>query len=244
MSFNLSQQEKEFDFANGEILLVDKPLTWTSFDVVNKIRYSIKPMKVKVGHGGTLDPLATGLLIICTGKFTKKLEHFQAEEKEYTGTFTLGATRPTYDMESEIDQSFPYDHISAEDIIQTAQTFIGESEQTPPLHSAVKVEGERVYEKARRGEKVTLKKRKIHIFAFEITKIDLPEVSFRISCSKGTYIRSIAHDFGKALKTGAYLSSLKRVKSGNFALEDAWDLQDLIKAIKEYKNRSTSTVID
>ena len=240
----MSHTDKDFDFAGGEIFLVDKPLNWTSFDVVNKLRNCIKPLKVKVGHGGTLDPLATGLLVVCTGKFTKRLEGFQGEDKEYTGTFTLGATRPSYDMESEIDQEFGYDHIRPEDVLKAAASFLGESEQTPPLHSAVKVDGERVYEKARRGETVKLKTRTINIFKFEITKIDLPEIEFHIACSKGTYIRTIAHDFGKALNSGAYLSSLKRVKSGNFALENAWDLQDLIDAILDFKSRNQNTALD
>lgn len=240
----MSHTDKDFDFAGGEIFLVDKPLNWTSFDVVNKLRNCIKPLKVKVGHGGTLDPLATGLLVVCTGKFTKRLEGFQGEDKEYTGTITLGATRPSYDMESEIDQEYGYDHIRPEDVLKAAASFIGESEQTPPLHSAVKVNGERVYEKARRGETVKLKTRTINIFKFEITKIDLPEVEFHIACSKGTYIRTIAHDFGKALNSGAYLSSLKRVKSGNFALENAWDLQDLIDAILDFKSRNQNTALD
>lgn len=240
----MSHTDKDFDFAGGEIFLVDKPLNWTSFDVVNKLRNCIKPLKVKVGHGGTLDPLATGLLVVCTGKFTKRLEGFQGEDKEYTGTITLGATRPSYDKESEIDQEYPYDHIRPEDILKAAESFLGESEQTPPLHSAVKVDGERVYEKARRGETVKLKTRTINISRFEITKIDLPEVEFHIACTKGTYIRTIAHDFGKVLNSGAYLSSLKRVKSGNFALENAWDLQDLIDAILDFKNRNQDKALD
>lgn len=240
----MSQTDKDFDFAGGEIFLVNKPLNWTSFDVVNKLRNCIKPLKVKVGHGGTLDPLATGLLVVCTGKFTKRLEGFQGEDKEYTGTITLGATRPSYDKESEIDQEYPYDHIRREDILKAAASFLGESEQTPPLHSAVKVDGERVYEKARRGETIKLKTRTINISKFEITKIDLPEVEFHIACSKGTYIRTIAHDFGKVLNSGAYLSSLKRVKSGNFALENAWDLQDLIDAILDFKNRNQDKALD
>lgn len=229
------EDKKQFSFAEGELLLVDKPLEWTSFDVVGKLRNTMKPLKLKVGHGGTLDPLATGLLIVCTGKFTKKLEQFQSEEKEYTGTITLGATTPSYDLESEIDETFDYSHISKQDIIDAAASFKGESEQTPPLFSAIKVGGERVYEKARRGEEFELKKRKIHIYDFEITQILLPNVHFRIACSKGTYIRSIAHDFGKLLKTGSHLSSLRRTKSGNFDVKDAWNLEELIIAIRDFK---------
>lgn len=229
---------KDFTFAEGELLLVDKPLEWTSFDVVGKIRNAIKPQKVKVGHAGTLDPLATGLLIICTGKFTKKLEQYQADKKEYTGTFTLGATTPTFDLESEVDQPYSTQHISEVEILDTAKAFIGESEQVPPAHSAIKVDGERLYEKARRGEEVKIKTRKIHIDEFEITDIDFPVVHFRILCSKGTYIRSIAHDFGKRLNSGAYLSSLRRTKSGIFDVKDAWNLEDLISEIREQKNNN------
>lgn len=230
-----------FTFVEGEMLLVDKPLEWTSFDVVGKLRNAIKPQKVKVGHAGTLDPLATGLLIICTGKFTKKLDTYQADDKEYTGTFTLGATTPSYDMETSVDETFPLDHITEEKIYSVAREFIGDSQQTPPAHSAIKVGGERVYEKARRGETVTLKKRQIKITGFEIEKIELPFVHFRINCSKGTYIRSIAHDFGLALNSGAYLSSLRRTKSGEYNVNNAWQLDELLTAIREYKS---STKID
>ncbi|MFD1770020.1 tRNA pseudouridine(55) synthase TruB [Sphingobacterium suaedae] len=224
-----------FQFAEGEILLIDKPLEWTSFDVVGKLRNSMKPEKIKVGHAGTLDPLATGLLIICTGKFTKKIDSFQAEDKEYTGVITLGATTPSYDLETAIDATFDYTQITEEDIRSTASNFIGEQQQYPPAHSAIKINGERVYEKARRGEEVALKSRRIVIQEFQIEKIELPAVYFRITCSKGTYIRSIAHDFGKALGIGAHLSALKRTKSGNFHVDNAWNLQDLIQKIKLQK---------
>lgn len=224
-----------FEFAGGEVLLVDKPLEWTSFDVVGKLRNTMKPQKIKVGHAGTLDPLASGLLIICTGKFTKKIDSFQAEDKEYTGVITLGATTPSYDLETEIDQTFDYSHITDADIYKTAQQFIGEIEQYPPAHSAIKIKGERVYEKARRGEEVELKARRVTINSFAIEKIELPNVHFKIRCSKGTYIRSIAHDFGKALAIGSYLSQLRRTKSGDFHVDDAWNLQDLIEKIKLQK---------
>ncbi|MBD1425346.1 tRNA pseudouridine(55) synthase TruB [Sphingobacterium arenae] len=225
-----------FDFAGGEVLLVDKPLEWTSFDVVGKLRNSMKPQKIKVGHAGTLDPLATGLLIICTGKFTKRIDSFQAEDKEYTGVITLGATTPSYDLETEVDQTFDYTSITEAEIYDTAQQqFIGELEQYPPAHSAIKIKGERVYEKARRGEEVELKARRIVVNSFEIVKIEIPHVYFRITCSKGTYIRSIAHDFGKALGIGAHLSQLRRTKSGDFHVENAWNLQDLIERIKLHK---------
>ncbi len=222
-----------FDFQNGELLLVDKPLTWTSFDVVGKIRNSTRIKKIKVGHAGTLDPLATGLLIVCTGKLTKKVDEFLAEEKEYTGTITLGATTPSYDLETEVNQNFPYEHITTELIANAAQSFEGEIEQVSPAYSALRIDGERAYHKARRGEEVKMKSRKVTIEAFEITKIEMPIVTFRIVCSKGTYIRSIAHDFGKKLDSGAHLSSLRRTRSGGFKIEDAWDLDTLIAKIKE-----------
>lgn len=235
MKETTEKKHKIFSFAEGEILLVDKPLTWTSFDVVGKLRNTMKPLKLKVGHAGTLDPLATGLLIICTGKLTKKIDTFQAEDKEYTGVITLGATTPSYDLETEIDQTFDISAITEEEILAVAKSFEGEQEQLPPAHSAVKIKGERVYEKARRGEDVELKSRKIIISSFVIEKIEMPNVHFRIKCSKGTYIRSIAHDFGKALNNGAHLSSLRRTMSGDFHVDDAWKLDELIKAIREQK---------
>ncbi len=221
-----------FDFENGELLLVDKPLTWTSFDVVGKIRNSIRIKKIKVGHAGTLDPLATGLLIVCTGKLTKKVDEYLAEEKEYTGTITLGTTTPSYDLETEINQHFPTEHLNNEMMYSAAESFLGEIEQVSPAYSALKIDGERAYHKARRGEEVKIKSRKVTISAFEITDITMPIVTFRIVCSKGTYIRSIAHDFGKKLKTGAHLSSLRRTRSGNFKIEEAWNLERLIEKIK------------
>lgn len=232
---NIENVKKTFAFAEGEILLVDKPLTWTSFDVVGKLRNTMKPLKLKVGHAGTLDPLATGLLIICTGKLTKKIDSYQAEDKEYTGTITLGATTPSYDLETEVDQTFDISTLTEEQIYQTAASFVGEQDQFPPAHSALKINGERVYEKARRGEEVELKSRKIFIQAFEIEKIEMPMVHFRIKCSKGTYIRSIAHDFGKALNNGAHLSSLRRTMSGEFHVDNAWNLEDLIQEIRAQK---------
>lgn len=239
MSENLEGQAKpKFTFAEGEVLLIDKPLTWTSFDVVGKLRNSIKPLKVKVGHAGTLDPLATGLLIVCTGKMTKQIDGFQAEDKEYTGSITLGATTPSYDLETEIDQTFDYSFITGEDILETAASFVGVQDQYPPAHSAIKIGGERVYEKARRGEEVELKARRVEIMEFEVEKIELPKVYFRIKCSKGTYIRSIAHDFGKKLKCGGHLSSLRRTKSGDFNVKDAWELTELINQVKELKNQA------
>ncbi len=236
------QKDKTFAFAEGEVLLVDKPKTWTSFDVVGKLRNTMKPLKLKVGHAGTLDPLATGLLIICTGKLTKQIDSYQAEDKEYTGTITLGATTPSYDLETEIDQTFDILSITEEQIRAVAQTFEGEIDQFPPAHSALKINGERVYEKARRGEEVELKSRRVTISSFEIEKIELPLIYFKIKCSKGTYIRSIAHDLGKALNSGSYLSSLRRTMSGNFHVDNAWNLEDLIAVIREQKSSSLQTV--
>lgn len=226
----------EQDFKNGQVLLIDKPLNWTSFQVVNKIRWLIKKQfgikKIKVGHAGTLDPLATGLLILCTGKFTKKIETLQAQEKEYTGTFTLGATTPSYDLETEIDHRFDITEITSENIYEATNQFIGDIQQQPPVFSALKKEGKRLYEYARAGEKVEIPLRTVHISAFEITRIELPEVDFRVACSKGTYIRSLAHDFGKALKNGAHLSALKRTKIGDFSVENAITIEDFEKNLQ------------
>lgn len=226
----------EFDFAHGEVLLIDKPYEWTSFDVVSKIRNALKPLKLKVGHAGTLDPLATGLLIVCTGKRTKTIDELQAQEKEYTGTFMFGASTPSYDLETEPDSFFDIAHITEQDLHKACEQFIGALDQYPPAHSAVKVQGERLYEKARRGESVELKTRKVTIFELELTRIALPEVDFRVVCSKGTYIRSLAHDFGKAVGAGAYLHSLRRTRSGSFHVKDAWNvlaLADHIRLLKE-----------
>jgi tRNA pseudouridine55 synthase len=229
----------DFDFEVGEVLLIDKPYEWTSFDVVGKIRNSIKPLKVKVGHAGTLDPLATGLLILCTGKKTKTIDQIQAQEKEYSGTITFGATRPSYDMETEIDQYFDFSTLSEKDIYEATKQFIGDIQQLPPAHSAIRVGGERLYKKARRGETVELKPRLVSIRSFEITAIDLPVISFNVVCSKGTYIRSLAYDFGKALDNGAYLSSLRRVRIGDYHVNNAYSVVDLdehIRAIRKEKN--------
>lgn len=213
------------DFLNGQILLIDKPLEWSSFQAVNALKWGIRKKfdlkKFKIGHAGTLDPLATGLLIICTGKFTKKIPELQGQVKEYTGSFTLGATTPSFDMETEVDQTFPTDHIT-EDLIQAAtKQFLGEIEQVPPVFSALKKDGKRLYEFAREGIEVEIKSRKIEILEFEITQIKLPKIHFRVVCSKGTYIRSLAYDFGKSLQSGAYLSELRRTKIGDFNVINA-----------------------
>ena len=224
-----------FNFTDGEVLLINKPCTWTSFDVVGKLRNSFKPLKLKVGHAGTLDPLASGLLIICTGKLTKQIDTYQAEEKEYTGTFTLGATTPSYDMETEPDETFDTSGLTQQKIRDAALDFIGEIDQYPPIYSALKIDGERLYEKARRGESVDIPSRKVNISEFEITSINLPEVEFRVVCSKGTYIRSLAFDFGKKLNNGAYLSKLRRTRSGNFKVENAFEVMELVNHIREIK---------
>lgn len=215
----------EQDYKDGQILLIDKPLEWTSFQVVNKLRWLIRRQfaikKIKVGHAGTLDPLATGLLIICTGKFTKRIQEFMGQSKEYTGTITLGATTPSYDLESDINETFSIDHITEENIQEARLQFIGEIDQLPPIFSALKKNGKRLYEYARKGEAIEIASRKITIEEFEITKIQLPEINFRVVCGKGTYIRSLAHDFGKALQSGAHLSILRRTKIGTFSVTDA-----------------------
>ncbi|MGI4022197.1 MAG: tRNA pseudouridine(55) synthase TruB [Janthinobacterium lividum] len=226
---------KDFNFSEGELLLINKPYNWTSFDVVGKIRNSMKPLKLKVGHAGTLDPLATGLLIVCTGKLTKQIDTFQAEEKEYTGTMVLGATTPSYDLETAVDQTFSLDGISEEKIKANCQQFLGEIDQFPPAHSAIKINGERLYEKARRGEEVERRSRKVTISEFKITRIELPEIDFRVVCSKGTYIRSLVHDFGATLHNGAFLSKLTRTRSGNFKLEDAYEVMELVNHIRSLK---------
>jgi tRNA pseudouridine55 synthase len=213
------------DFQNGQVVLIDKPLTWSSFQAVNKLKYVLKrkfdlPKKFKIGHAGTLDPLATGLLIVCTGKFTKKITEIQSQTKEYTGTFVVGATTPSYDLETEIDANFPIEHISEELILKSTKKFIGEIDQKPPVFSAIKKDGKRLYEHARAGEEVEIDSRKTTIHEFEITRIELPEIDFRVSCSKGTYIRSLAFDFGKALHSGAHLSVLRRTKIGDYSVEN------------------------
>lgn len=213
------------DFKSGQILLIDKPLTWSSFQAVNKVRWVIKKAfnikKIKVGHAGTLDPLATGLLVICTGKFTKRLQEFQGQIKEYTGEITLGGTTPSYDLETEVNETYPIDHISEELVHKATQQFIGTIEQYPPVFSAIKKDGKRLYEYARKEQEVVIESRQITIDEFEITKIDFPKLEFRVVCSKGTYIRSLAHDFGKALHSGAHLSKLRRTKIGDFSAANA-----------------------
>jgi tRNA pseudouridine55 synthase len=227
--------ETEQDFLDGQILLINKPLGWTSFDVVKKIKnlirtkYSLK--KLKVGHAGTLDPLASGLLIVCTGKFTKRISELQGQAKIYTGDITLGGTTPSYDLETEIDTKFETNHITESLIKETTAQFIGEIEQKPPIFSALKRGGERLYEKARRGESFEIQARKVSVHSFDIKTIEMPKVSFEIKCSKGTYIRSIAYDFGTALNSGAHLSKLCRTAIGDYQLVDALDVSDFEKQL-------------
>ncbi len=215
----------------GEILLIDKPYGWSSFQAVKKVKWLLKAKKV--GHAGTLDPLATGLLILCTEKKTKEIESIQGQEKEYTGTITVGATTPSYDMETEPNQTFPFDHITLELINETLPKFIGDISQIPPLFSAIKVDGKRAYTLARQGSDHELKSRIINIREFEITRIELPEIDFRVCCSKGTYIRTLAFDFGKALGSGAHLSALRRTKIGNYSVENAIEPQNVQPPIVE-----------
>lgn len=227
------------DYKEGQVLLIDKPLTWTSFQAVNKLRWAIRKAyaikKIKVGHAGTLDPLATGLLVICTGKMTKQINTFQGQEKEYTGTFVVGSTTPSYDLETEIDATFPINHISEDLIHRTTKQFIGKIEQFPPVFSAIKKDGKRLYEFARAGEAVEIKSREIEISEFEITEINTLEnsieLNFRVVCSKGTYIRSLAHDFGKALNSGAHLSVLRRTRIGDFEVKNALSPEDFISSL-------------
>lgn len=217
------------DFLNGQILLIDKPLNWSSFQAVNKLKYALinkvgLPKKFKIGHAGTLDPLATGLLLICTGKFTKRISELQGQAKEYTGTFFIGATTPSYDLETEIDQTFPTAHIDEVLIHETVKQFLGEIDQKPPIYSAIKKDGVRLYEHARAGETVEIASRKTTIHEFEITRIELPEIDFRVVCSKGTYIRSLAFDFGKAMNSGSHLTALRRTKIGDYDVINATDV--------------------
>ncbi len=225
------------DYLNGQILLIDKPLQWSSFQAVNKLKYALinqlgLPKKFKIGHAGTLDPLATGLLLICTGKFTKRITELQGQAKEYTGTFYMGATTPSYDLETEINQTFPIDNISEKLIHETVKQFLGEIDQKPPIYSAIKKDGIRLYEHARAGEVIEIASRKTTIYEFEITRITLPEIDFRVVCSKGTYIRSLAFDFGKAMQSGSHLTVLRRTKIGAYDVQHAINVVDFEESLK------------
>ena len=228
------------EILEGKVILIDKPLKWSSFQAVNKLKYALinelkLPKKFKIGHAGTLDPLATGLLIICTGKFTKRITEIQAQTKEYTGTIVLGATTPSYDLETEVDATFPITHISEALILETTKQFIGEIDQKPPVFSAIKKDGKRLYESARAGIEVEIQARKTTIHEFEITRIELPEVDFRVTCSKGTYIRSLAFDFGLALESGGHLSALRRTKIGDYDVVNAISPDAFEKSLQNEK---------
>lgn len=232
----MNQNNTENPYSPGNIVLVDKPLGWTSFQVVNKLRWVIKQQyklkNIKVGHAGTLDPLATGLLIICTGKETKNIDSYQAQHKEYTGTITLGATTPSYDLETEVDATFPTEHLTVSLLQETTGQFTGDILQIPPIYSAIKQDGKRLYELARAGQTTEIKERAVHVSAFELTNIALPNVDFKIACSKGTYIRSMAHDYGKALNNGAHLSALRRTKIGDYHVDNALSMDAMIEKIQ------------
>jgi tRNA pseudouridine55 synthase len=224
-------------YLTGQVLLIDKPLGWSSFQVVNKLRWLIRKQynikKIKVGHAGTLDPLASGLLIICTGKETKNINTYQAQEKEYTGTITLGATTPSYDLETEIDHTFSIDALTETLLQETTAQFTGEIQQKPPIFSAIKKDGKRLYELARAGETTEIKARTVTVHDFELTNIDLPKVDFRIACSKGTYIRSMAYDYGQALDNGGHLSALRRTAIGNFRVENAMSIEQFQEMLEK-----------
>lgn len=228
----------QFDFEAGEILLFDKPITWTSFDVVNKIRGTIRCKKV--GHAGTLDPLATGLLILCTGKMTKQIDSIQATEKEYLVTIQIGKTTPSYDLETEFNSEADISDITDEEVKEVVMSFVGELDQTPPMYSAIKVNGRRLYDLARSGKEIEVKSRKVSIYSIDILKCALPEVVFLMRCSKGTYVRSLANDIGLKLKVGAYLAALKRTKVGNYSVEDAFDIPGFVEHIKRNRDASLS----
>lgn len=230
------QNQESYDFKEGQVILIDKPLEWTSFDVVNKMRYIIKHQfeykKIKVGHAGTLDPLATGLLIVCSGKQTKQIESYQAQTKEYVTKIKLGATTPSFDRETEEDEIFPTDHITEEQIKVILKTFIGEQDQVPPIFSAKRVDGKRAYIAARKGEEIELKANRVTIYAIELLEVALPYIKVKLSCSKGTYIRSFGRDLGKALDSGGYLHELRRTKIGDFDVEKAMNISDFEKIVK------------
>ncbi|MCB0643767.1 MAG: tRNA pseudouridine(55) synthase TruB [Phaeodactylibacter sp.] len=233
----LPEPSVKYNFLEGATLLVDKPKGWTSFDVVNKLRYKLKQKlgvkKIKVGHAGTLDPMATGLLIICTGKSTKQIDSYQNLPKEYIGTLTFGATTPSYDAETEVDGTYPIDHLNPRFLREKIEQFKGKIEQVPPMFSAIKVDGQPLYKKARKGEKIEVQARTVSIYDFELTRFEPPEADILVRCSKGTYIRSLAHDLGKAAGSGAYLSALCRTKIGPHQLEHAWQLEPLLEYIEE-----------
>lgn len=237
-------KQERHPLEQGKVFLIDKPLEWTSFNVVSRVRnwaHRIVGHRVKTGHAGTLDPLATGLLIVCTGSYTKKIEEFQGKPKEYTGTFILGATTKSHDLESEVEPAGEFQHLTIEDVKTAALKLTGDIMQVPPVFSAVKINGKRAYQFARKDQEVDLQAKPIHIYEFEITRFQLPEVDFRIVCSKGTYIRSIARDFGKELGCGAYLSALRRTKIGDFRVEDAQDIEEFLHSHHKSEPKTNQT---
>lgn len=242
----MKDTSKAYNFEDGEVLLLNKPLKWTSFDLVKRIRHRLcnhlEVKKLKVGHAGTLDPLATGLMIICTGKATKQIDTYLTDTKEYIATFFLGATTPSFDLESEVDQIYPTDHITRELVDQTVQGFLGEISQTPPIFSAIKIDGKRAYDMARAGEEVEMVSRKITMLELEVLRFEMPYLEVRVKCSKGTYIRSFARDIGVALNSGAYLAGLIRTKIGRFCLEDAHQTDEFLKYLEELKPKSKMSV--
>lgn len=228
------------NFEDGYIAVLDKPLRWTSTDVVRKVKFALRKLgyrRIKVGHAGTLDPLASGILLVCIGRATKLVDSLQAEEKEYVADVMLGATTPSYDLEHEIDQTFPYEHITREAVEEALASLTGERLQTPPVYSAKKIEGTRAYELARAGEEVAVRQALITIYEMEIVEYDLPRVRIRVRCSKGTYIRSLAHEIGQALRSGAHLSSLRRTRSGGFTLEKAYELDDFLENLQKIETK-------
>ncbi len=237
---NEHHELRGINFEEGYIAVLDKPLHWTSADVVRKIKFALRKLgyrKIKVGHAGTLDPLATGILVVCIGRATKMVEALQAEEKEYTADVMLGATTPSFDLEHPIDQTYPWEHITRDATLKALDSLTGERFQTPPLYSAKKVEGMRAYELARAGEEVELRKAQITIYEMELTDCDLPRISIRVRCSKGTYIRSLAREIGEALDSGAHLTALRRTRSGGFTLNNAWQLDDFLKKLQQLETK-------
>ena len=240
----MAKQEHIFDFAEGEVLLIDKPLNWTSFDVVNFLRSFIRKLynlkKLKVGHAGTLDPLATGLLIICTGKLTKTIDEYQGMDKTYVGSMKMGCSTPSYDGETETDAHFDISHLTYEDLIEATNLFKGEIDQIPPIYSAIKIAGKRAFIHARKNEDVVLKSRTVTIHQFDLSHIELPNINFSVKCSKGTYIRSLVHDFGKSLNNGAYLTNLRRTEIGKYKVSNAYSLSEFKQKVLE----QTDTLIE
>lgn len=231
----------KINFPEGYVALIDKPLRWTSTDVVRKINYALRHKgykKIKVGHAGTLDPLATGVLLICIGKATKRVNELQAEAKEYIAQVTLGATTPSFDMEHEVDKTYPTEHITPQMVDDALKSLCGERLQTPPIYSAKKIEGVRAYDLARAGEAVEVRKALVNIYDIEILELSMPLLTIKVSCSKGTYIRSLAFEIGQALDSGAYLSALRRTKSGGYRVEDGWDLEEFMKKLESIETKS------